>query len=673
VARIATQRELDKGLEAHRGGRLAEAEKLYRKVLRAAPQHHEALHLLGLLRHQQGDPGEAERLIRMAIRNQPDATVYYENLVAIQRGRGGQADAVETCRNGLLQGPSVRLASELMEALLALGRVAEAEAAATQVLTLDRDNGNALAVLAELATSRGEHRHAAQLWQQASQAHPQWQAAAINLGMSLLRAGDADAALRTLTGLGLPADPGVAGALLNARAAAHRKLSQPAPAEALLRQALALAPGSAEFLSNLSDLRRRGDPTHALLLARLATAAEPGNGGAYNNQGLALTELDRLDEARAMYSRAVALEPANAETLNNLCDPLRWLGELDVAGRVYARALAIHPDLPAARYSHGTYQLLRGQLEPGWANYAWRIADATITVRRPFDLPFWDGKPLDGRLLVWGEQGFGDEVIFGSMLPDLARSGIPAIVECDPRLVSIWSRSFPGLDFAARATPPDPRLSAADVVAQVPLGDLARSFRTRIGDFPTAGGCLIPRQDLLEHWRRRLEALGPGPKIGFAWRSRTVNAVSRRFHPPLEQWRPMLGVASATFVCLQYGDVAAELAHMREATGATVHSFAELDLFNDIEGALALSAALDLAISTGTTAFTLPAAAGVPVWIATPASDWFRFGTDRYPWFPSVTLYAHPYRAPWSATISRIADDLTARLAAAAATERGSS
>jgi Flp pilus assembly protein TadD len=707
VASTATQRELDRGLEAHRAGRLADAEKLYRKVLREAPQQHEALHLLGLVRHQLGQPEEAERLIRAALRVRPEATVYYENLSAIQRSRGSLTDAVETCSTGLRHGASARLVSDLIDALLGLGRfqeglqvidrlppierasevrladratcllrlgrLTEATASAEQAVALNRDSGNALAVLADLATLRGDHRHAAQFWQDACQAHPQWQAAAVNRGMSLLRAGDTEAALRFLASLTLPADPLVAAALLNARAAAYRKLNRRDIAEPLLRQALVLSPSNAEYLGNYSDLRRQAHPAHALLLARRGAMLDPSNAGVLNNWGLALAELDRLEEARVMYHRAIALQPAHGEMLNNLCDPLRWFKELDLASRFYRRAVAAEPGLAVARYGQGTYLLSLGELAPGWEGYSWRIKGGDMVIRRPFDLPFWEGQELKGRLLVWGEQGFGDEIIYGSMLPDLARSGLPAIVECDARLVDVFTRSIPGLPFVARTTPPGARLTHSDIVVQAPMGDLALLFRTRIADFPSSPRYLIPRGELVEQWRRRLAALGPGPKIGFAWRSSRVDALSRRFHPPVLQWAPVLTQAGATFVSLQYGQAAPDLAVLREKAGIDVHSFADLDLFNDIEDVLALSAALDLVVATGTTAFTLPAAAGTPVWLAVPESDYFMFGTDRYPWFPSIKVYAHPYQVPWPATIKRIADDLAGWLRERPATAPGSS
>ena len=697
----ALQETFEAAFKCHQAGRLAEAEARYRKLLRRAPRNADALHLLGLLRHQQGHSADAESLIAQALKVRPDA-VYYENLATIQRSRGALAAVIETCRAGLGRVSSAHLRSMLLDALIEvgdfrqaldlldqleptepasagrladralclfrIGRPAEAEAAAERALAIDPGNGNALSVLADLASARGDHRRAVALWRQAVSERPDWVAARINLGISYIRFGDASAAAELLASTSIPEDAGLAASLLNSRAAALRKLGQEEPARRCLQAALALSPGSAEYLGNLSELWRRSDAAYALRLAGRSLASDPHGTGGYTNHGLALEEVERIVEAVASLRRAIALSPSDPEVLNNIGSPLRWLGHFQETHDVYRRVVAVDPTFAPGWYGLGTVQLLTGDLDRGWIGYHWRIRGEHITKPRPFRMPFWRGpSETGGTLLVWGEQGLGDEIVYGSMLPELEKSGVRALVECDARIIGPFSRALPALEFVARRDPPDPRLTADDVVAQMPMGSLANWYRARIEDFPAVGGYLKPRPDLVEHWRRRLAELGEGPKIGFAWRSSRTDGVARRFHPPVLEWAPVLTRPGARFISLQYGESEDDIERVRSALGASVHKFPDLDLRDDLEGILALSVALDLVISTGTTAFCLPAAAGVPLWLLTPESDFWILGTGRYPWFPNIRVYAHGYRLPWSSTIGRIGDDLAARLQGAPA------
>jgi tetratricopeptide (TPR) repeat protein len=692
----ALQEGLGAAFKCHQAGQLDEAERRYRKLLRRDPLNPDALHLLGLLQHQRGRPGEAEDLVTKAIKHRPDV-VYYENLAAIQRSGGALARAIDTCRAGLSHTSSSRLTATLLDALLdlgehsqalvmlndldrreattaarladrafclvRLGRLQEATSAAERSLAINGANGNALAVLAEIASGGGNHREAAELWRRALAGRPDWIAARINLGLSLVRLGDASAALDMLRPISVPDDVDLTSQRLNGLSAAYQATGLPGLARRCLEAAIALMPGSAEFPSNLSELRRQDDAAYAGRLADRAIALDPTVGGAHNNRGLALEEMDRMAEAIGSIRRAIALKPAESEFINNLSSPLRWSGRLDVMETMQRRALAADPGSAPARYGLGTLQLTLGDLAQGWINYDWRMRGGRITEPRPFRMPQWDGlSRSNGTLLVWGEQGLGDEIVYGSMLPDLVRAGIKAVVECDARMVSLFERALPSLTFVSRRTPPDERLERGEIVAQVPMASLAKWYRTRLEDFPESGAYLSPRQDLLDHWRARLAELGDGFKIGFAWRSRRIDGLARRFHPPILAWAPVITQPNATFVSLQYGEANDDLRAVEAGLGTRIHRFPDLDLMNDLEGVLALSAALDMTISTGTTAFSFPAAAGMPVWLLVPAHDFWMFGTDRYPWFPTVRVYEHRYARPWSETIRRMGDDLASLL-----------
>src|SRR5713101_1853094 len=58
-------------LALHQAGQLAEAEKIYRRVVQARPEHFDSLHLLGVVYYQRGNYAEAVRQIDVALKIDP--------------------------------------------------------------------------------------------------------------------------------------------------------------------------------------------------------------------------------------------------------------------------------------------------------------------------------------------------------------------------------------------------------------------------------------------------------------------------------------------------------------------------------------------------------------------------------------------------------------------------
>ena len=93
--------------------------------------------------------------------------------------------------------------------------------------------------------------------------------------------------------------------------------------------------------------------------------------------------------------------------------------------------------------------------------------------KRDFPQPFWEGTdPKDKSILVWTEQGIGDEIMFSSILPDLLNRNANVIVESDTRMVSLFQRSFPKTRFIPRQNPPNSQLLNTTVDYQTPIGSL---------------------------------------------------------------------------------------------------------------------------------------------------------------------------------------------------------
>jgi len=694
-----TPPKLAQAAALHQAGRLDEAERGYRRILREHRKDADTHYLLGVLRLQKGDAGQGVVLLRRALAVSPAMPHGLEGLAGAEEEAGRPAAALALARHAGAAAPAPlpgltarqarllfglgryaeaeRLFAEMARAgqaarparldrslcLRRLGRTDEAEAVYAELLREVPGDPDALLGLGEARAEGGRPRDGMAPLRSLVALVPAHLPARLRHAVLRQDTGASAEALREAGSVvavlpaGTEADP-LRVSALSLMAAALRALGRPSEAQGRLRRLLALAPGLADGWSNAANLASRADPAAAELMAGRALAADAAHVGALVNRALALAELERFGAALRSLRRALVLTPADKSALANLSHfvgTLMELQEWSALDRLLLRVLAIDPTLVMARYMIGTAALARGDLRRGWANWEARFDSPDIQMPRPFPQPGWDGQPLTGRLLVWGEQGLGDELKFGSMLPDLAAQGITAAVEVDQRLVSIYARAFPTFEIVARTTPPDPRLLAGDISHQIAMGSLARIFRTTHASFGQRSGFLAPDPGRFLEAKRWLDGLGPEPKIGIAWRSGNRDAAARRVHTDLAQWGPILSARRAHFVNLQYGDCREELEEARSRFAPRLHEQPGLDLFHDIEGVLALSAGLDLIVSTNTTAFVPGAACGVELWMLSSPNHHHALGQDRDPWFPNSRRFVRPRGMAWDATICTLA------------------
>ena len=261
------------------------------------------------------------------------------------------------------------------------------------------------------------------------------------------------------------------------------------------------------------------------------------------------------------------------------------------------------------------------------------------------------------------EQGIGDQVMFASCLPDLlSRVGAESgFVECDPRLVPLFARSFPQI--AAIARPADPAVlpPVAPCDTAEYLGTLPKYLRRRIDEFPQAAGYLRPNPELVAKWRASLARFGGALKVGISWHGGKDAETRRRRSIPLDLWAPLFQVPGVQFVNVQYGWAAAEAIGVQDRFGIRLDNGSDCNALRDLDDFAAKMAALDLVISVDNSTAHLAAAIGRPVWTLLPfAADW-RWMLDREttPWYPTMRLLRCRSADNWTELVQRTARLLT--------------
>ncbi|HEX9278648.1 MAG TPA: tetratricopeptide repeat-containing glycosyltransferase family protein, partial [Casimicrobiaceae bacterium] len=436
-----------------------------------------------------------------------------------------------------------------------------------------------------------------------------------------------------------------------------------AEAVASFDQALAFEPNYADALNNRGNaLDRLGRQDEALASVDRALALAPDHAGALVTRSVLLRKLRRSAEALASCERALAVSPNDVEALTVRGDILIDLERFDDAIAALDRIVALEPDAVAAKWNKSLVCLGLGRFREGWPLYEHRWAGAKGLVPRDYPQPRWNGQRLDGTLLVWGEQGLGDEILHASMLPDLVARTPSVVFEVEPRLAPLFKRSFPQV----QVIPLRSELYAGRIDAQEPLGSLGRYFRTRFEDFPSRErGYLVADTVRAQALRRRLAGDGR-TVIGLSWISKApIGGASKSAR--LADFAALLRLPGCRFVDLQYGDTTDERAALARDLGITVERLPDVDNTNDLDALAALMTACDAIVTVSNTTAHLAGALSRPTWVMVPhgnARIWYWFHDhDVSPWYPRARVRRQRGGEPWAQVVASVAMDVAAFIA----------
>lgn len=387
--------------------------------------------------------------------------------------------------------------------------------------------------------------------------------------------------------------------------------------------------------------------TEALYFATQALSLKPTDPRGHLNLGSTLSASGRLDDARYCFETVLELSPGNVPALVNIAIVLEKMGKIDEALSYLDKALNLSPkgsEQEARIFYARSYPLLsKGRLKEGWEMYAYGFKPNNKLSRAPkrkFDIPQWGGEAIHGKkLLIWREQGLGDEFMFSHILPEAFSLCDDIIIECEERLISLFQRSFPNckvrkqhFDALTGYT------SLQDFDYHIPMGSLAQLFRNDIASFQRGKPYLIPDHIRVQDFANRLKPYKNKKIVGICWRSGVVSADRGLNYAPLSHWKPIFDVENTVFVNLQYGECAQELQQAREILGVNIIGWPDLDLRNDLEGLAALMSNLDCVVSVGTAVAQMAGALGNHLLLLMPR-NWTLLGQNYYPWFSNVELF----------------------------------
>jgi tetratricopeptide (TPR) repeat protein len=586
--------------------------------------------LLGVAYHQHGDTQEAVASVRKALALKPDLPGAHYNLGAMLQALQRHDEAIEHYRKALALDPKDAQAhSNLGSALNALGRHNEAVEHFERATALKPDFAEAQVNFGNCLRALGRNDEAASCYQRALALRPQLADVHFLLGNAQLALGRHEQAI------------------------------------ASYQRALALRADWPEVHYNLGNVFEvlKGHE-EAIQHYRQALALRPTYVEAHVNLGNPLQLLNRYDEAIEHYRQALALDPNLAVARMNLAGALQALNRPGEALRELDQAISLWPSYAEAKNNKSLLLLGLGRFAEAWDLYdsRWDVGGEDKRPR-PYTQRRWRGEKVDGPLLIWGEQGLGDQILYASLLPEAVERATSIVVEVEPRLVPLMARSFPRLQVVAAGGD----LYRGPVAAQTSMVGLAQEFRRSWDSFRRSDqGFLTADPVRAAELRQRLVQDRP-VTIGISWRS-THPIFGQSKSARLADFEPVSRLPGCRLVDLQYGETRAEREGMAGRSGMAITKLDDIDNTNDIDGLAALIAACDVVVTVSNTTAHLAGALGKPTWVMVPhghARLWYWFKErPESPWYPRVNLRFQGHRESWESLASRTCADLEVFLGA---------
>lgn len=422
-------------------------------------------------------------------------------------------------------------------------------------------------------------------------------------------------------------------------------------------------------------LLRMGEPASSTLEFRAGLCLDPVFRGGNLNLGVALDEQKLGRQAMDAYFREISAYPASAEAYFNLGNAAFGLGLSQDSVGYYDTAIELGLRTPDVTMSSALAHLSIGNFELGWLRFEDRFGLAEHRYARPqlaSKKPMiGSSEPPYGRVLVWAEQGLGDEIMFGSLLGEFAPRADRLLVQLDRRLLPIFRRSFGSeVEFVERGQPPDESLYDM----HTPIGSLGRILRPSLKSFSTHNGCFL-RPDVERAQAMRSTLIGDSEAflIGISWMTTSADTRSAR-SVPLTDLVSVLSRSGVELVSLQYGDVTADLEALRKSGLGDVQCLRGLDTNDDIDGVTALVQACDLVVTIGNTVAHIAGSIGKRAFVLLPQQG-IRASANRVMpgwrwleadgasvWYRSIRLFRCQQDTDWSPVLDGVSSALEALL-----------
>jgi len=368
-------------------------------------------------------------------------------------------------------------------------------------------------------------------------------------------------------------------------------------------------------------------------------------------------EKEDFESAAKCYRQLVVDDPYDARAYYNLAIILHDLSKFAESLACYEQAIKLGYHNPArANLNTGMNYLKMGDFKRGFhyvdlkSDGAWRLGkNFAFNQEALSHIDLWEGQSLEDKtILIYCEQGFGDNIQFVRYIPQVRELGGRIIFSCYDQLYNIFKNSpiLKGVDVMKGAS-----LNSVELDFKIPLLSLPRVLEATIDNIPHTDGYLSKTH--CKDWNLSDE----GMNVALVWES---SGLDTRRSIPLETILPLCELPNVNMVSIQKGSAMfdyrrnPDIKNFLPSLGERIRDFSDTaDILSQV----------DLLISTDTAPIHMGGALGIPTWgLLHFSADWRWFREKNYPdtspWYESVRIYRQKEPANWGEVVERVKIDL---------------
>jgi tetratricopeptide (TPR) repeat protein len=381
----------------------------------------------------------------------------------------------------------------------------------------------------------------------------------------------------------------------------------------------------------------------------------------FYNLAITYKKMGDFDNAIINYKKAISLNSDHYRAYNNLGSILVDLRMFLEARQCFKKSLEINKDFLEAYYNESFIFLLQNQFIEGWKRYdnRWHIIKRQEKILYDLNNNLWDGKVLEGTLLVWSEQGIGDHIFFGRIVKILKDYAKKVIFVVDKRLVDLFKNFF--LNSKINNICVIELIKNSSQIKfdkHIPAGSLPRYLVKNDNDILKFSNdiFIIDRNDN-KKLNNFLENL-TGFKIGLSWKS--LNNHEQYRNIPLQNFNSILKTSNCSFVNLQFGNVDEELDRVQKNLGIKIYDLKEIDKTNDINELAFLIKNLDLIITIQNTTAHLSLSFQKRTFVLLPTNARWQWGINskKSIWYPSAQIFRQKRFNYWDDVLNNVKNQL---------------
>jgi Tfp pilus assembly protein PilF len=414
------------------------------------------------------------------------------------------------------------------------------------------------------------------------------------------------------------------------------------------------------YYNKARALKFIGKYTEAILNYQKAIKLNPQYSKAIINLGFLYNELKEYDKAVEQYNLALIIAPQNAEVLYNRAIVFQNLNKFEEALNNYNLAIELNPSFADALFNKATLDLSHDNYEHGWKLYESRWEAKKCLYIQTSKPELFNFSITQKNILIWSEQGIGDQILYSSLLQDAFETSNNFILWVDPRLVDLYKRSFKrfsNVSYISNTTV----INEDSYDFHLPIGNLGKFFRNSLDDFKKHPLNYLKSNNKRSISLRKLIKRKEKLVCGIAWKSKNEKiGVDKSLS--LQELLPILSLPNFNFVELQYGDTKEEKKSLYDEYGIEIKSIDQIDNYNDIDGLSSLIDSCDFVITSSNITAHLSGALGKNTYLLVPynvGKIWYwHENRNKSLWYPSVNIYRQESNRSWNFPVENIISDL---------------